>query len=108
MAKALIYMFVAIYFVLIYGIVSRFLAVRSVVWKFIGKHSLSIYLLHLLLIEILQRHRFDISNGVNICLLVCGTIAFSVLIDAFTGLLFKTNVKKGKSRLEKIKIRVIL
>ena len=95
-AKDLIYLFVSIYSVLIYGIVSQFLAVRSVVWEFIGKHSLSIYLWHLLLLNLLQRYRFNISDERNVCFLLFGTIALSVLTDSIIGFLFKTAVIKKK------------
>lgn len=84
-AKDMIYLFLAVYSVLFYAIFLHFWAVQSVVWDFIGQYSLSIYLIHLLLLDIFQRCQLDVTKGVTVCFLLIGTLAFSVILDALVG-----------------------
>lgn len=84
-AKDMIYMFFAIYSVLCYVVFVHFGAVRSLVWAFIGKHSLSVYLIHLLLIDISQRSHLDITEGTIVLFLLIATLVFAVILDAVVG-----------------------
>lgn len=89
-AKDMIYLFLAVYSVLLYAIFLHFWAVQSTVWDFIGQHSLGIYLIHLLLLDIFQRCQLDVAKGVAVCFLLIGTLAFSVILDALVGKMTRT------------------
>ena len=79
--KKLLYVVVPIWSVLLYLIFANFIAVKGKSWTILGKHSLSIFLIHLVLIDYAKKFGINIENGWAILSIVGATIMASIVLD---------------------------
>ncbi|MGK7192943.1 acyltransferase family protein [Faecalibacterium prausnitzii] len=79
--KKLLYVVVPIWSVLLYLIFANFIAVKGKAWTILGKHSLSIFLIHLVLIDYAKKFAINIENGWTILSIVGATIMASIVLD---------------------------
>ena len=79
--KSLLYVVVSIWSVLIYLVVTSYIEITGKIWKTLGKHSLSVFLIHLVLIDYAKNKELNIANGLVIILIVILTVLLSIVID---------------------------
>lgn len=79
--KSLLYVVVSIWSVLIYLVVTSYIEITGKIWKTLGKHSLSVFLIHLVLIDYAKSKGLNIANGLVIVLIVILTVLLSIVVD---------------------------
>lgn len=79
--KSLLYVVVSIWSVLIYLVATSYIEITGNIWRTLGKHSLSVFLIHLVLIDYAKNKELNIANGLVIILIVILTVLLSIVID---------------------------
>ena len=72
---------VSIWSVLVYLVISSYIEVTGKIWKILGNHSLSVFLIHLVLIDYAKSKGLNIANGLVIVLIVILTVLLSIVVD---------------------------
>ena len=79
--KSLVYVVVSIWSVLVYLVISSYIEVTGEIWKILGNHSLSVFLIHFVLIYYAKSKGLNIANGLVIVLIVILTVLLSIVVD---------------------------
>lgn len=79
--KSLVYVVVSIWSVLVYLVISSYIEVTGEIWKILGNHSLSVFLIHFVLIDYAKSKGLNIANGLVIALIVILTVLLSIVVD---------------------------
>lgn len=79
--KRWVYVMLSIWSVLMYLILTNYVYVKGKIWCFLGKHSLSIFIIHLVLIDYARKMKLNLANPIIILLIIGATVVFSCITD---------------------------